>query len=238
MAPDRAAEARTPLSSPDEHESPIARQKRAAARAAAELVQDGMKVGLGTGSTVAYLLQALGERSPSLANCRCVATSVLTAQVARELGLTVSDLDEVGELDIAIDGADQVDPRGWLVKGGGGAHTREKIVAASAERFAVIVSANKEVPRLTAPVPLEVLRFGATRTLLAVGEARLRAAEPSPDGNLLADYTGPVDDPQRLAARLSATPGVVEHGLFPPAMVSEIFTAEEGAVKRRPGGKR
>jgi ribose 5-phosphate isomerase A len=240
MAPDRPPEAQPPLSreeparsSPEETD----RYKRDAARAAAELVQDGMRVGLGTGSTVAHLLSALGERSIDLRETRCVATSPRTARVALELGLHVGELDEVGELDIAIDGADQVDPEGWLVKGGGGAHTREKIVAAAARRFVVIVSSNKEVPRLGPPVPLEILRFGSRETLLAIGNARLRGGEPSPDGNLIAYYTGPVQNPRELAARLSGTPGMVEHGLFEPAMVSEIVSAGPDGVRRRWGGK-
>ena len=124
-------------------DSPTERLKRAAAQAAAAMVQDGMRVGLGTGSTVAFLLPALAERG--LRGVRCAATSPATEQAARALGLTVEDLDAVGELDIAIDGADQVDPNGWLVKGGGAAQTREKIVAAAARRFVVIVSAEKVV---------------------------------------------------------------------------------------------
>ncbi len=125
----------------------VAEQKRAVGVAAAELVQDGMRVGLGTGSTVAHLLTALGERS--LAQARFAATSPATERAARALGLTVTSLDELGELDLAIDGADQVDPQGWLVKGGGAAHTREKIVAAAAQEFVVIVSAEKVVSSLS-----------------------------------------------------------------------------------------
>jgi len=237
MASDRAPEASPPLSDADLDPAAIERFKDAAARTAAKLVRDGMRVGLGTGSTVAYLLTALGERAEELRGVRCVATSPATAAVARELGLTVDELDDVGELDIAIDGADQVDPDGWLVKGGGGAHTREKIVAASARRFVVIVSAEKEVARLGPPVPVEVLRFGVQRTLAALGDTRLRDACASPDGNLIADYAGPVEDPRTLAERLSGTPGVVEHGLFAPEMVSEILIAGAGGVRRRAGGK-
>ncbi len=227
MAPAGAPEAQPSLS-----EQETDRFKRAAARASAELVQDGMRVGLGTGTTVAFLLQALGERSQALRSARCVATSPATERIARGLGLTVVGLDQLEGLDIAIDGADQVDRQGWLVKGGGGAHTREKIVAAAAERFVVIVSANKEVARVGPPVPLEVLRFGERHTLQALGDARLREGPLSPDGNLLADYLGPFDDPALLAARASATPGVVEHGLFEPAMVSDIFSA--GPRRREP----
>jgi ribose 5-phosphate isomerase A len=213
----------------------IARHKREAAFAAAELVQDGMRVGLGTGSTVAYLLQALGERS--LSRARFAATSPATEQAARMLGLTVAGLDELGELDLAIDGADQVDPQGWLIKGGGAAHTREKIVAAAAREFVVIVSQEKLVATLCAPVPLELVPFAVGTTLAALGEAGLRDVPRSPDGGLIADYLGPVDDPRALSSRLSAQPGVVEHGLFAPEMVSSIFSAGESGVQRRPGAQ-
>ncbi len=210
-------------------------QKRAAATAAAELIEDGMRVGLGSGSTVAHLLPAIAARGCT--GLRCVATSPATEQAARALGLSVEALDDVGELDIAIDGADEIDPRGWLIKGGGGAHTREKIVVSSARRFVVIASANKAVRELSPPVPLELVPFGVQRTLLALEPARLRDVAPSPDGGVIADYLGPVGDPRELAARLSATPGVVEHGLFAPEMVSLILVAGEGGVERRTGAK-
>jgi ribose 5-phosphate isomerase A len=205
------------------------RHKLAAATAAAELVEEGMRVGLGTGSTVAFLLPAIAARE--LEGIRCVATSPATEQAARALGLRVEQLDAVGQLDIAIDGADQVDPRGWLIKGGGGAQTREKIVARAARRFVVIVSADKLVQRLSAPVPLELLAFGAHSTLHALSPARLRDAPASPDGGLIADYLGPVDNPRALAARLSATPGVVEHGLFEPELVSSVLAAGDDGVR-------
>jgi ribose 5-phosphate isomerase A len=214
----------------------VERQKRAAAEAAAELIEDGMRVGLGTGSTVAQLLGAIAARG--LRDLRCVASSPATERAARALGLEVEDLDAVGELDIAIDGADQIDPQGWLVKGGGAAQTREKIVAAAARRFVVIASAEKAVAKLGPPVPLEVLRFGVERTLAEVGDSRLRGELESPDGNLIADYFGPIGDPAELAARLSATPGVVEHGLFAPEMVSCVLVAGAGGVERRTGAKR
>ena len=206
-----------------------------AALAAAELLADGMRVGLGTGSTVAHLLPAIEQRG--LRELRCVATSPVTEQQARALGLRVEGLDEVGELDIAIDGADQVDPAGWLIKGGGGAHTREKIVAAAARRFVVIVSADKPVAELSAPVPLELLAFGVQRTLLALSPAQLRAVPPSPDGGLIADYTGPIGSPAELAARLGATPGVIGHGLFEPELVSLVLIGGESGVERRAGAK-
>ena len=114
-------------------------------------------------------------------------------------------------------------PDGWLVKGGGGAHFREKIVAAAAARFVVIVDSGKPVEELSPPVPLELSSFGLRATLRALGEAELRDAPPSPDGGVLADYVGPVGDPAALAARLSATPGVVDHGLFGPELVSDVL---------------
>ncbi len=194
-----------------------------------------MRVGLGTGSTVAYLLPAIAARGCE--GLRCVATSPATESAARALGLSVESLDEVGKLDIAIDGADQIDEHGWLIKGGGGAHTREKIVAAAAHRFVVIASENKAVRRLAPPVPLELLAFGVQRTLQSLEPARLRGVERSPDGGLIADYDGAVEDPRTLAAWISATPGVIEHGLFAPELVSVILIAGEGALERRAGGK-
>jgi ribose 5-phosphate isomerase A len=232
MAPDRAtARHQPPLNDAVITES----YKRAAAEAAVTIVQDGMRVGLGTGSTVAFLLPALADRK--LHGLRCVATSPATEHLAQTLGLNVEDLDAVGELDIAIDGADQVDPSGWLVKGGGAALTREKIVAAAARQFVVIVSAEKAVAALYPPVPLEVLRFGVEHTLAEIGEARLRGNLASPDGNLIADYFGPIGDPAGLAARLSATPGVVEHGLFTPEMVSYVLIAGADGIESRAGAK-
>jgi ribose 5-phosphate isomerase A len=214
----------------------VSSQKAAAATAAAELIEDGMRVGLGTGSTVAHLLPAIAARGYTA--LRCVATSPATESAARTLGLNVEALDELGELDIAIDGADQIDEHGWLIKGGGGAHTREKIVAAAARRFVVIASANKAVRLLAAPVPLELVNFGAQRTLASLAPARLRGVAQSPDGGLIADYLGPIGEPHELAAKLNAAPGVVEHGLFEPELVSLILIAGDGGVERRSGAKR
>jgi ribose 5-phosphate isomerase A len=201
-------------------EPEVDREKRAAAEAAAALVEDGMAVGLGTGSTVAYLLPPLAARGLEI---RCVATSPATERTARELGLHVEHFDGLDRLDIAIDGADQVAPDGWLVKGGGGAHFREKIVVGAAERFVVIVDSRKPVKAISPPVPLELASFGLPATLRALGTADLRDAPMSPDGGVLADYLGLVGDPAALAARLSATPGVVEHGLFGPDLVSDVL---------------
>jgi ribose 5-phosphate isomerase A len=218
------------------HSAPLSEaQKLAAAEAAAELLEDGMRVGLGTGSTVARLLPAIAARE--LRDVRCAATSPATERAARALGLSVETLDALGELDIAIDGADQIDPRGWLIKGGGAAHTREKIVAAAAASFIVIASAEKAVEELAPPVPLELLRFGVQSTLRALAPAQLRDVEESPDGGLIADYLGPIGDPRELAARLSAAPGLVEHGLFAPELVSLILIAGERGVERLPGAK-
>jgi ribose 5-phosphate isomerase A len=209
--------------------SAVEDEKRAAAGQAAGLVEDGMTVGLGTGSTVAYLLPVLAERGLTL---RCVATSARTEQAARELGLSLEPFDALDRLDLTIDGADQIDPAGWLVKGGGAAHTREKVVAAASDRFVVIGSSDKLVEAIAPPVPLELLPFGVRATLRALGPAELRDVPPSPDGGVIADYLGPVEDPADLADRLAAVPGVVEHGLFPPELVSEILVARDGQVER------
>ena len=194
------------------------------------LVEDGMSVGLGTGSTVAHLLPALAARRLTL---RCVATSPATEQAARELGIEVEDFTRLDRLDIAIDGADQVAPSGWLVKGGGGAHNREKIAAAAAERFVVIADSSKPVERIQAPIPLELWRFGVAATLRRLGRAELREGPPSPDGGLIADYSGEVGDPAGLAATLDAVPGVVAHGLFAPDLVSDVLVGRDGDVERR-----
>ena len=204
-------------------------EKRRAAEAAAELVQDRTTVGLGTGSTVAHLLPALAERKLTL---RCVATSPRTETRARELGIVVEPFEALERLDIAIDGADQVAPDGWLVKGGGGAHTREKIVAAAAERFVVIADSSKPVDAIVSPVPLELHPFGMRATLQELGDVRLRDWPPSPDGGVIADYEGEVGDPAALAERFAAIPGIVEHGLFPAALVSDVVIARGDEVER------
>lgn len=221
----------------------IEAEKRAAAESAALLVEDGMAVGLGTGSTVAHLLPALAAHG--LHGVRYVSTSPRTEAAARELGLAVEPF-ALPALDLAIDGTDQVTPDGWLIKGGGGAHTRERLVAAAAARFVVIASSDKPVQRLRAPVPLELLSFGLEATLRRLPGARLRAAAPlSPDGGLIADLhdlggggsaggaAGEIADPAALAARLDATPGVVAHGLFPPSLVSDVLIARGTVVEHR-----
>jgi ribose 5-phosphate isomerase A len=208
-------------------------EKQLAAEAAARFVEDGMLVGLGTGSTVSYLLRALAARELDL---RCVATSPGTEQAARELGMKVESFrgaDALPRLDIAIDGADQVEPSGWLVKGGGAAHTREKAVAAAADRFVVIVSSEKLVESLSPPVPLELLEYGLGATLRRLGDVKLRDVPRSPDGGVIADYLEAFDDPAELAARLSATVGVVEHGVFPTSMVSDVVVGRGEQIEIR-----
>ena len=205
------------------------RAKQVVAEAAAPLVEDGMRVGLGTGTTVAHLLPLLAGRARDVVY---VATSPETERVALELGLDVRPFETLDRLDLALDGADQVAPSGWLIKGGGGAHTREKVVAAAADRFVVLVSGEKLVAELNPPVPLELLAFGLRATLRTLAPTRLRGTATSPDGNLIADYRGPFTDPSALAARLSSTPGVIEHGLFSPELVTEILAATTTGVRR------
>jgi ribose 5-phosphate isomerase A len=207
-------------------------EKRGAAEAAAELVEEGMTVGLGTGSTVAHLLPAIAARG--VTGIRCVATSVATEEQARALGIPIEQFNSLQRLDIAIDGTDEVTPDGWLIKGGGAAHLREKIVAAAAERFVVIADSSKPVGALRGPVPLELFCFGLASTLARLGAAvELRDVPPSPDAGAIADYRGPIGDPAELAARLEADPGVAAHGLFPPQMVSELFVGRGDSVERR-----
>jgi ribose 5-phosphate isomerase A len=204
-------------------------EKQAAAEAAAELVTGGMRVGLGTGSTIAYLLPALAARA--VKDVVYVATSRETEQAARKLRLDARPFRGFGRLDLAIDGADQIAPTGWLVKGGGGAHTREKVVASAAERFVVVASSNKLVAALASPIPLELLPFGLESTLRLLEPVALRPAPPTPDGGVLAYYLGPVEDPGELATRLSLTPGVVEHGLFPPHLTSDVLVATGSSIR-------
>jgi ribose 5-phosphate isomerase A len=202
-------------------------EKKLAAETAAQLVEDGMTLGLGTGSTVAHLLPAIAERNLQL---RCVATSVATEEQARELGISVEEFGEIERLDLAIDGADQIAPDKWLVKGGGGAHTREKIVAAAAERFVVVADSSKPVKEIRPPIPLELSAYGLGSTLRrisqGVGPVELRPDTPrSPDGGVIADYNGEVVDLAELATKLAVIPGVVDHGLFPARMVTEVIVA-------------
>jgi ribose 5-phosphate isomerase A len=204
-------------------------EKEAVAEVAAGLAEDGMTIGLGTGTTVGWFLPALARRGLRL---RCVASSPATQAAAEALGIRVEPFRGITRLDLAVDGADQVAPDGWLMKGAGGAHTRERIVAASARRFVVIVSSDKPVDALRAPVPLELLAFGLDATLARLGDVRLRN-QTSPDGGQLADWHGEIADPARCAAMLSSTPGVVSHGLFEPSLMTDLVVATGTDVEHR-----
>jgi ribose 5-phosphate isomerase A len=208
--------------------------KEEAGRHAAGYVADGMRVGLGTGSTVHWTIVELAARGLDVV---CTATSVRTGDLARSSGLKVLAPDEVGALDIAIDGADEVDRDLNLTKGGGGAHTREKVVATMAARFVVVVDESKLVDHLGPfGTPLEILDFApgvvATRVReLGASSVVLREGR-SDNGNLLADARfGPIPDPLSLAAALAAVPGVVEHGIFPAAMVDRVVVAGASGVR-------
>jgi ribose 5-phosphate isomerase A len=215
-------------------------EKRAAAQAAAAGVEDGMRLGLGTGTTVAHFLAAVARRG--LGDLRCVATSPGTEEAARALGLPVQPFDLLDRLDLAVDGADEVAPDLWLIKGGGGAHTREKVVAASADHFVVIVSSDKLVEELHPPVPLEVMRFGLAATVRRLGElgpVEVRPdMPPTPDGNVIVDYMGPIGDRDELSVALDAVVGVVDHGLYPPSMITEVLIGRPGDRVDRLAGPR
>jgi ribose 5-phosphate isomerase A len=209
--------------------------KQAAGAHAARYVTDGMRVGLGTGSTVRFTIEALGAAALDIV---CVATSHQTHELATGLGLDVRAPDEVGELDICIDGADEVDPQLNLTKGGGGAHTREKIVASMAARFIVVVDDSKLVPRLGPfGTPIEALDFAPgvlSGGIRALGATAFRARDARSDnGNLLFDAQfGEIADPVGLAAQLAALPGIVDHGIFLGSMVERVVVAEaSGAVR-------
>jgi ribose 5-phosphate isomerase A len=210
------------------------RLKELAGRRAAEHVESGMRVGLGSGSTVYHTIVALGERELDL---QCVATSERTARIAAEVGLEVVPADTARHLDVAIDGADEVDAHFNLVKGGGGAHAREKIVAAMADRFIVVVDEAKLVETLGAfGLPLEVLAFApevVAEDLMELGAVQVvRRAEPSDNGNVLLDAAfGLIGDPAGLARRLESVPGLVAHGLFPCEMVERVVVAGTDGVR-------
>lgn len=209
-------------------------EKLVAARAAAELVEDGMRIGLGTGSTVRHLVDALGERSLDI---ECVATSEATSRQAAELGLTVVDPDQGGRLDLTIDGADEIDPALNLTKGGGGAHVREKIVAHESERFVVIADSGKLVEQLGPfGTPLEILPWAPGRTVAgveALGAQSVTVRDVRSDNNnLLADaHFGTIADPAGMAASLDAIPGMVGHGLFPGAWVERAIIGDDETAR-------
>lgn len=218
--------------------------KKAAARRAAEWIRDGMKLGLGTGSTVRYLLEAIAERRGrgEWKGIVGVPTSEDTTRRATALGIPLSTLDETPALDLTIDGADEVDPELRLIKGLGGALLREKIVASASEKLVIVVDSAKIVTRLgtRAPLPVEVDPFGHT-----VHEPFLRGlgAEPAlrrangddyvtDGGNLIYDarFSDGIADPEEVGARLDARAGIVEHGLF-LGLATSVVVAEEGGTR-------
>jgi ribose 5-phosphate isomerase A len=200
-------------------------EKEAAARASLRFVRDGDIVGLGTGSTAVYAVRFLGERVHAGLKIRGIPTSVHTQELATSLGIPLTTLDEVQEIDVTIDGADEFDPQLRLIKGGGGALLREKIVASATRKFVIIADSTKQVPVLGKfPVPVEVIKFAealVAKKITAMGAAVKVRADASgrkfitDEGNHILDcHFGQIPDPPALARKLETTPGVVEHGLF------------------------
>lgn len=210
--------------------------------AAAQLVQPGMRLGLGSGSTAQAFIAALGQRvAEGLKLAPAIATSLASANLAAAVGIPLADpLATTGaeRLDLAIDGADEIDPNGRLIKGGGASLLREKIVAQMADRFVVIADDSKRVPQLGQfPLPVEIVPFGiaATRARLAAlgAKPQLRVAGAAPvvtdNGNWLLDLPfGQIDDPERLSTALHDVPAVVEHGLFLTETNEALIAGEEG----------
>jgi len=214
--------------------------KRRAGNHAAESVPDGSVVGLGTGSTAAHAIEALGERVADGLDVRGIPTSFQSRARALEAGIPLTSLDAVETVDIAIDGADEV-AQGDLVKGGGAAHAREKIVDAAADRFLVVVDTSKEAGVLSHPVPVEVLPAArptatvAIRELGGVATLRQGSGKDGPvitdNGNVVLDADfGDIDAPGELGRALASVPGVLEHGLFVD-MADEVIVGEAEGVR-------
>jgi ribose 5-phosphate isomerase A len=231
--------------------SDIEGQKRRSGEAAAALVQDGMTVGLGTGSTAVYLVKALGARAAIEGlKLRCVATSQATAALAESLGLPLVALDDAGRIDLTIDGADEIGPGLSLIKGGGAALLREKLVWEASRRCVVIADAAKVVPQLGKfPLPIEVVAFGHRTTALRICDAlaeadigiapRLRIKDGAPvltdGGNLIYDAScGAIAHPTVLAAALKSVTGVVDHGLFLDMADEAIIGTDHGVERLAP----
>lgn len=203
----------------------INQEKRLAAERSLQYVHDGMCLGLGSGATAAIMLELLGQRVRDGLRVRGVPTSETSRDLAQREGIPLIDFDQVSQLDLTIDGADEVDPQRNLIKGGGGALLREKIVASLSRHVVIIVDSHKQVPQLGAfPLPVEVVQFAwkplAERLADLNGKPVLRLDEDgqpykTDEQNFILDCAfGRIDDPVALAARLDAMPGVVDHGLF------------------------
>ncbi|MBJ7610069.1 MAG: ribose-5-phosphate isomerase RpiA [Candidatus Dormibacteraeota bacterium] len=216
--------------------------KRRVGEEAALLVEEGMTLGLGTGSTARWFIEAVGARVASGLHVAAVATSLASASMAARQGIPLLELDERG-VDLAVDGADVIDADLRLLKGLGGAMVRERIVAAAARRFVVIADETKLRPHLGGPLSVEVLGFGWHHTLALLDQTgasfSLRvdtAGEPqrSDNGNLIADgeYPPPIADPEGLASRLDAIPGVVGHGLFLGMADLVLVGGADGSLRR------
>ncbi|HUI39487.1 MAG TPA: ribose-5-phosphate isomerase RpiA [Methanothrix sp.] len=215
--------------------------KRAAGERAADLVRDGMVVGLGTGSTVAWTIKRLGERVREEGlEILGVPTSYQAEELAIASGIVLTTLNQHPILDLAIDGADQVDADLFVIKGGGAAHTREKVVACSAKRFVIVADQSKYVEKLTHAVPVEVLPFAVRlveRRLKEQGGKpvlRLGRMKDGPvitdNGNFVMDVDfGTIEDPAALGKRLCGIPGMVEHGIFDN--LDELYLARKGGVE-------
>ena len=223
-------------------------EKEAAGRAATKLVRDGDVVGLGTGSTAYFAIVALGERVKAGLKIVGIPTSVQTAELARQLGIPLTTLDEHPEIDITIDGADEVDPQLRLIKGGGGALLREKVVASASRKMVVVADSAKIVPVLGKfPLPVEIIDFARAviekkiASLGATTKFRTKSdGQPfvTDNGNHIIDCSfGKIADPAALALALSNTPGIVEHGLFigfaKLALVGRGSSVEEIRPKNR-----
>jgi len=200
-------------------------EKELAGRAAAKLARDGDIVGLGSGSTAYFAVVALGERVKAGLKIVGIPTSVATGELARKLGIPLTTLDEYPEIDMTIDGADEIDPHLNLIKGGGGALLREKVVASVTKKMVVVADSRKLVPTLGKfPLPVEIIPFARSvveRKLASLGATPKLRLKPdglpyiTDNGNHILDASfGKIEDPPALARILSDTPGVVEHGLF------------------------
>ena len=215
----------------------IDEDKRAAAVAAVAEVRDGMLVGLGTGSTAAFAIRALGERIAAGLAVRAVVTSDASGKLAREVGIEILDFADIAAVDLTIDGADEIDARCFAIKGAGGAMLREKIVAASSARMIVIADGSKQVDRIgAAKLPVEVLPFArgyVERVLAELGAAPvMRDNYRTDQGNLVIDcHFATLEDPRATAAMLAAIPGILGHGLFLDE-VDAAYIATNGVVTR------